>query len=164
MRRRLLDLCVLAYPRVRRGPDREYMRDLALELGEACGLWRQAVSLVRGGIGERITSHRMRRGTSPSVSMRGVAIGCFLVAGVAFAASSLMAIVPGDVERAEADRFACVDIRHSRSQRYRHVDAASECAQTAERLVAARLREGWDCAVRRRARDGHREIAWRCTV
>ena len=164
MRRRLLDLCVLAYPRVRRGRDREYMRDLALELGETYGLWRQAVSLMRGGIGERIARHRVRRGTSPSVSMRRVVIGCFVLAAVGFAASGLIAIVPGDVERAEADRFACVDIRHSRSQRYRHVDAASECAQTAERLVAARLREGWDCALRRRARDGHREIAWRCTV
>ena len=162
MKRRLLDLCVLAYPRVRRGRDRDYMRDLALELGETYGLWRQAVSLVRGGLGERIARQRTRRGSSPSVFMRRVVIGCFVLAAVAFAASGLFAIGPPGVERAEADRFTCVD--KARLKQPRHVDAASECAQTAERLVAARLREGWDCAVRRRARDGRHAIAWRCTV
>jgi hypothetical protein len=35
MSRRLLDLCLLAYPRARRERDRAYLRDLALDLAES---------------------------------------------------------------------------------------------------------------------------------
>jgi hypothetical protein len=34
MSRRLLDLCLLAYPRARRERDRAYLRDLALDLAD----------------------------------------------------------------------------------------------------------------------------------
>jgi hypothetical protein len=53
MRRRLLDLCLLAYPRASRRRDRDYLRDLALELAERHGFARQAVSLLLGGARER---------------------------------------------------------------------------------------------------------------
>ena len=48
MRRRLLDLCLLAYPRASRQRDSDYLRDLALDLAERQGLARQAVSLLSG--------------------------------------------------------------------------------------------------------------------
>ena len=48
MIRRLLELCLVAYPRARRERDREFLRDLALDLGGTHGLTRQAVSLAAG--------------------------------------------------------------------------------------------------------------------
>lgn len=56
MSRRLLDLCLLAYPRARRERDRDYLRDLALDLAEGQGLMRQAGSLLLGGLRERVAS------------------------------------------------------------------------------------------------------------
>lgn len=61
MSRRLLDLCLLAYPRARRDRDRAYLRDLALDLAEGRhGLARQALSLLLGGLRERIGAGRRR--------------------------------------------------------------------------------------------------------
>lgn len=62
MRRLLLTLCLRAYPPAGRERDRNYLLDLALELSETYGVRRQAMSLVRGGIGERLASRRLRRG------------------------------------------------------------------------------------------------------
>jgi hypothetical protein len=164
MRRRLLDLCLLAYPSVRRGRDHDYLRDLALELAETYGLWRQAVSLLRGGLSERVERRRLSGGASRGIWMRRAVIGCFVAMAMAFAASGLSGIAAGGVERVEVDRLACVDEGHSRSKRDRHVDAPGGCARTAKRLVATRLRGGWDCAMQRHTRDGQRAIAWRCTL
>jgi hypothetical protein len=136
VRRRLVDLCLLAYPRRRRERDRDYLRDLALELAETYGLRRQAMSLVRGGLSER-------------VSVRRLVLGCFVVAILAFAASGLTGIDASRDQRVEAGRVVCVD-----------TDA---CAQ-AKRQVAARRQGGWDCAMRWRARDGQRATTWRCTL
>jgi hypothetical protein len=136
VRRRLVDLCLLAYPRDRRERDRDYLRDLALQLAETYGLRRQAMSLVRGGLRER-------------VSVRRLVVGCLAVATLAFAASGLIGIDATHDERVEAGRLVCGD-----------TDA---CAQ-AKRQVAARRRGGWDCAMRWRTRDGQRAAAWRCTL
>jgi hypothetical protein len=163
MRRRLLDLCVLAYPRGRRERDQDYVCDLALELSETYGLRRQAMSLVRGGLSERIERHPMRRGAVPPVWMRRLVVGCLVVAAMGFAASGLTGIAAGDGERVEAGRLVCVDTGHSRSKQGRDADGHGGCAQ-AERLVAARVRGGWDCAMRWRTRDGHRATEWRCTL
>lgn len=152
MRRRVLDLCLLAYPRVRRERDHDYLRDLALELSDAYGLRRQAVSLVRGGLSERMECRRPRRGAGTRVWMRRLVVGGFVVAALAFAASGLTGIAAGDGERVEAGRFVCVEVDRQRA-----------CAQT-KHLVAARERGGWDCAMRQRTRDGQRAIAWRCTI
>jgi hypothetical protein len=53
MRRRLLHLCLLAYPRASRRLDGDYLRDLALELAEHQGFARQAGSFLIGGVRER---------------------------------------------------------------------------------------------------------------
>jgi hypothetical protein len=161
MRRRVLDLCLLACPRVRRERDHDYLRDLALELSETYGLRRQAMSLVRAGLSERIELRRARPGASPWVWMRRLGGACVVVAALAFAASGLTGTAAGGGERVEAGRLVCVDTGYSRWMRDRDVDRPGACAQ-AERLIAARLRGGWECAMRRRTRDGQRAIAWRC--
>jgi hypothetical protein len=150
MKRRLLDLCLLAYPRLRRERDRGYLRDLALDLAETNGLRRQAVSLLRGGLSERIARRRLGRGRSSSGWLRRVVIGWLVVAATAFAASGLTGVAAGDLARVEADRLVCVDM-------------GKGCVQT-KRLVAARVRAGWECVMRRRTRDGIRATAWRCTL
>jgi hypothetical protein len=164
MRRRLLDLCLLAYPRARRERDHDYLRDLALDLSETYGLRRQAMSLVRGGLGERIERHPMRRARRPRVWMRRLVVGCLVVAAMAFAASGLTGIAAGDGERVEVGRLVCVDTGSSRSnEEDGDVDGPNGCAQ-AQRLVASFRRDGWDCATRSRTLDGQRAIAWRCTL
>ena len=67
MRRRLLELCLLAYPRARRDRDGDYLRDLALELAETYGLRRQVLSLLRGGLGARIEA-ATPRGRAPALA------------------------------------------------------------------------------------------------
>ena len=68
MRERWLARCLLAYPKASRERDGGYLLDLALELGEASGVRRQALSLLRGGLAERV---------------RGVGRRAVLVAGLA---------------------------------------------------------------------------------
>jgi hypothetical protein len=148
MRRRLLDLCLLAYPRARRKRDRDYVRDLALELSATYGLRRQAISLVQGGLSERIERHRMRSGAR--VWTRRLAVGCFLVATLVFVASGRTEIAAGDDERVEAGRLVCDD-------------SAGACAPP-RRLIAARRRGGWDCAIRSHDRGEHHVTAWRCVL
>jgi hypothetical protein len=58
------------------------------------------VSLLRGGLGERIERRRLGGDVNPSVWIRRVVIGS-LVAAMAFAASGLSGIAAGDVERVE---------------------------------------------------------------
>lgn len=150
MRRRLLNLCLLAYPRSCRERDRDYLRDLALELSETYGWRQQALSLVRGGLGERVKGRR-------------VVIACSLFAAVALAASGLTGLAVGAGERVGVDWFACTDADYSRSERDRmRVAEPSGCAE-AHALVAARRRAGWECTTRRHSRDGQ-AVAWRCTV
>ena len=62
MRRRVLALCVLAYPRSRRERDGDYLRDLALELAEGHGVRREVASLLRHGLVARFRlSRRLAR-------------------------------------------------------------------------------------------------------
>jgi hypothetical protein len=163
MKRRLLDLCLLAYPRARRERDRNYLRDLALDLSETYGLLPQALSLLRGGLRERIEVRRRRPGSSLGTWIKQVVVACFTLAALAFAASSLIGPAEGDGERVELERLTCLHRDHPPNKRnHARVNGASECAQ-AKRLIAARMRGGWDCTTRRRARSGQRAIAWRCT-
>jgi hypothetical protein len=81
MTRRLLVLCLRAYPRSRRQRDGGYLLDLALELADESGIRRQAVSLVRGGWAERLRG--VRRG--PVLLAGGVAAAVLAVGGVAVA-------------------------------------------------------------------------------
>jgi hypothetical protein len=91
MRRRLLDLCLLAYPRARRQRDRDYLRDLALDLAETQGLRRQAWSLLVGGLGERIGRPAQRA----------------LVACLVLAAPAGWLLLPGG-----GDRVGVSDVEH----------------------------------------------------
>ena len=121
MRRRLLDLCLLAYPRGIRGRDRDHLLDLALDLAAEHGTACEAFGLLRGGLAER---HRRGRRARRAVLAMGAVTGLFL-AFVTWSAAAQ----GGDVEE---DRFAC----------------SGACA-AAEAEVAARERDGWSCTEKR---------------
>jgi CubicO group peptidase (beta-lactamase class C family) len=164
MRRRLLELCLLAYPRARRKEDRDYLRDLALDLSDAYGLRRQAVSLLRGGLMARIEARRRRPESGPGAWIKRVAGACLMLTLLALAAGGLIGPAAGGEVRVEVDRFTCLysdrppsDVNPAR------LDRARPCAHE-RRLVAARVRAGWDCATRRRTLDGRRAVAWRCAL
>ena len=76
MRERWVAWCLLAYPKARRERDGGYLLDLALELGERSGVRRQALSLLRGGLLERVRAVRRR-----AVVVAGLAVATLLVAG-----------------------------------------------------------------------------------
>jgi hypothetical protein len=163
MRRRLLDLCLLAYPRARRERDRDYLRDLALDLSETHGLRRQALSLLRGGLAERVELGR-RPGSSLRPRITRVVLTCSMLAALAFGASAVVGPDAGEGERAEVERLTCVYIDHPSSGRDQvRDDGLGACVET-RGMVTERVREGWDCATRRRTRDGLRKIAWRCAL
>jgi len=155
MRRRLLNLCLRAYPRATRERDRDYLRDLALEMSERYGVRRQALSLLRGGLAQRIESRPLERGASPLVWMKRVVIVCFALAATALAAGELTGGARGGEVRVESERLECV--------RPVHVGGGRGCAGTS-RLIAARVRAGWECEMRRRLEDGRRLIEWRCAL
>lgn len=164
MRRRLLDLCLLAYPRPRRERDRDYLRDLSLDLSETYGVRRQALSLVRGGLTERMQLWRRRRRTGRSTWRWRVVVAMILLPAAAFAASSLSGGGATGGVRVEADRFVCVGTGHLRSRAGPALtDGAGVCAETRS-LVATRLRDGWECVPQRHTRDGVLTIAWRCSL
>lgn len=116
MRGRLLELCLLAYPRAVRHSDREHLRDLALDLAESHGATREAFGLLRGGLAERARRWRTRRAA--------VAVGAATAVALTFLTWSAAA-QSGSVEE---DRFTCV----------------GACADT-EAEVDARVRDGWAC-------------------
>jgi hypothetical protein len=142
MRRRLLDLCLLAYPRACRRRDRDYLRDLALELAERQGLARQARSLLLGGVRERAGGARRRRRRIGAASLAGLAL--------AFGA---LAVSAGARGTHEVDRFACAAST---------AGGGSGCAAQARSLVSSRERAGWRCT----PRDGLPDASganWECT-
>lgn len=108
MRRRLLDLCVLAYPRARRRADREYLRDLALDLAERHGTARQAASLLRGGIGERFTGFRRRAAARARATWsKRAAVGSAAATVLAIAATVSIGPASGIGEAVEVEREVC---------------------------------------------------------
>jgi hypothetical protein len=131
--RRLIDLCLLAYPRAIRRRDRDHLRDLALELAEDQGLARQGWSFVLGGMRQRVAwaSGRTRRAAAAAGALLALALAANVV--VASAASNR-----------EVERFAC----------------STGCAAV-QRQVAEREQAGWTCTADERAPgDGD---AWECT-
>jgi len=120
MRRRLLDLCLLAYPREVRARDREHLRDLAMDLADDHGTVREALGLLRGGLTERRRRGRTRRAV--------IAVA----AGTALALGGLTWTATAQGGRVEEDLFSC----------------AGPCADT-EAEVASRVRDGWTCTERR---------------
>jgi hypothetical protein len=162
LRRRLLEICLLAYPRARRDPDREYLRDLALELGDAYGLRRQAISLVRGGLAERLDSWRRGSHADASTWMRRTLVAGAVLAAIAFT-SSLIGTAAGEGEHVEVDQATCVDAGHRGEEGDSEATALAGCAE-ARSMAAERASRGWDCSVRHRVRDTRREITWECRL
>jgi len=120
MIRRLLDLCLLAYPRAVRMRDGEHLRELAADLAADHGLLREAFGLVRGGLAER----RRQSRTSRAV----VAVGAATL--TALTALTWTATAQGG--RMEEDVLTC----------------SRQCAD-AEAEVASRVVDGWSCTERR---------------
>lgn len=116
---RLLDLCLLAYPRQVRARDGDHLRELAADLAGDHGALREAFGLLRGGLAERRRQPRTRR------SVIAVAAATLLT----LTALTWTATATGD---AEEDVFTC----------------AGQCADT-EAEVASRVRDGWSCTERR---------------
>lgn len=163
MSRRLLDLCLLAYPRVRRERDRAYLRDLALDLAESDGLARQALSLLLGGLRERLETARKTGRVRVGRWMGRALVASFVLAALAIAANGLVGTMDSDAERIqEVEQFACLHVDYSPARRDELDSDARECADTI-RLVASRERDGWDCKTRRRALPRHYTISWECT-
>ena len=164
MTRRLLELCLLAYPRARRERDRDFLRDLALELGGTHGFARQAMSLLLGGLKERIEGYRRRGATPMRTWARRAAVACLALIALTVAASELTGIGGGDAGSVhEVEEYACVYAQDSPSGRNElRLGNAGGCAET-RRLVAARKREGWDCTPRRRSGAGRHSTTWKCT-
>ena len=138
MSERLLALCVLAYPRGRREADGEVLLGLAMDLrdGSARGVLRQAVSLLCGGLAERL-----RRGRGRSA----------LVAGGASVATTLVVLGAGlgSVEAgSEVELYSCG-----------HDRAAAACTAAAGRVADLR-RADWSCD-RLASSD---DVSWRCTT
>jgi hypothetical protein len=160
MKRRLLELGLLAYPRARRERDRDFLRDLALELAETQGFLRQVVSLVRGGLGERVESRRREAPGGQWRWIKRIALASFVIAAVGLAASAAIGPEGGGALVSDVDRFECVYATDPSSKRARVPQGG--CGGT-KRLVAERERGGWDCTTRRRTSYAKRATTWECT-
>jgi hypothetical protein len=155
MRRRLLDLCLLAYPRRHRRRDGAYLRDLALELSEAWGLGPQALSLLRAGLGERIELHRRSDVMSPRTLIRRAVFVVGVLTAITLTVRGLTGVTAGESVRVERDRLVCVQTDHPRGP--------NPCAGT-NTQVADRIQSGWECAGHARLDGGRRTITWRCAL
>lgn len=117
MRRRLLALCLLAYPREVRERDGDALRDLALDLAAHNGTVREGLGLIRGGWAERRRlAGRVRRAVT------------VLAVGMGTALAALTWTATAQPTRVEEDRFSCT----------------GDC-RAVEAEVAARVRGGWTC-------------------
>lgn len=143
MSSRLLDLCLLAYPRAQRRRDGRFLRDLASDLAADRGLARQAASLVLGGAVARI--ERARGRATPARRALAGGIAAAALAGVALIGG--LTAVASEPEHLEEDVFACGT-------------GPDACAQVAM-SVQARERDGWTCEERR---DASTAGTWRCTL
>jgi len=162
VRRRLLGLCLLAYPRATRERDREHLRDLALDLADTQGLSPQALSLLRGGFVERVARGRSRRGGDSPTWRRRAIIGGIALAAIAATVSGLGAA--GGAARVEVERLSCAYADDPGTKRSRAAVAPSGACADAESTMIARQRQGWDCAARR-ALDGRGFVlTWRCSL
>ncbi len=120
MRRRALEVALLAYPRQARLRDGEHLLGLALELADSHGSVREVFGLLRGGLAARRRHGRTRRAVAA------------VVAGTAFVLAALTWTATAQGGRVEEDLFSC----------------AAQCAAT-EAEVGSRIRDGWTCAEHR---------------
>jgi hypothetical protein len=160
MRRGLLELCLLAYPRARRERDRDYLRDLALDLAVEQGVLRQALSLLRGGLIERIEDRRRRGSASIGRWVKRTVVASFVLAALVLAGTAVVGGPNGDSAFGrEVEAFKCVLRDEPRAT---PGDRRGGCSGT-KRLVAARVRAGWDCTTHQHTQNGRAEISSRCT-
>ncbi len=134
MSERWLARCLLAYPKAHRERDGGYLLDLALELGERSGPRRQALSLLRGGLLERL---------------RGVRRGAVLVAAVG-AASLLVVggVAVADEGSVEVEVQSCAATSN-----------AGDACRAMDDWAADREGHGWRCD--RTTSRG--DVSWQCT-
>lgn len=130
---RVLDLCLLAYPRARRRRDGAYLRDLALDLATVQGTPRQALSLLRGGLRARLSS---RVGV--------VAAGASVALGLAV----VVAVLVGPSE-SQVEARSC------------EVAAAGGCEELA-RISDSFERRGWECVATERVVERRRVVDLEC--
>jgi hypothetical protein len=140
MKGRMLRWCLMAFPSKERNKDGEMLRDLALELETRNGLAREALGLIRCGLGTRATSVRERwisgRSRAAKVAWSAAAALVALTVAIPFAL--------GD-DHAQLDRFSCTP---------------GACG-TVQEQVQARELEGWDCGPG--GVDQRRGEKWTCT-
>lgn len=162
MIRRLLDLCLLAYPPARRRRDRDYLRDLALELAQTQGYARQALSLLGGGIRDRIETRRRTR-RDIRIWAKRTLVASFVLAALTLGVNGVIGTVGGEGEGVhEVEKFVCLSRVASTSGKGERVDDFSGCAETSE-LIDARERAGWDCTTAQHMHHGRRSITSECT-
>jgi hypothetical protein len=164
MRRRLLDVCLLAYPRARRRPDREYLRDLALDLSRDYGFTRQARSLLRGGVSERLASWRERPGAGPLTWARRAIVAATAATALALVVSGLTGPASGSGDHVEVERLACASVDHPRADQGRASPRLGEACADVRQLAATRRVDGWRCTTQRHARSNGYAITSRCTT
>ena len=147
MRRRLIALCVLAYPRSCRRAEGEFLRDLTLDFAETNGFGRQLGSLVRGGFAERI---RLRRPRTLAHSPRRMLTRAVAVAaGVAAIVAALALFGSADTD---VEVHSCVETRSSSDH---------GCADV-RRLAADKERDGWECTARRQTVEARLMVDIEC--
>lgn len=113
-------MMLLAYPQPVRRRDGADLLDLALELAADHGVVREAIGLLRGGLGERRRRGRTRR------AVAGVlAVAALVLAGLTWTATA-------QPVRAEEDRYSC----------------STSCAAV-EAEVDDKVRDGWTCTEHR---------------
>lgn len=120
----MLIACLMAYPRELRARVGPELVDLADDLADHHGTWREALGLIRGGLREHWRRSGRRRRTAVALTL-GSASALTVLSWSAVAAG------PGQVE---ADRFDC----------------AGDCA-TVRTEVDRRIAAGWTCAEERGA-------------
>jgi hypothetical protein len=120
MRRRVLELTLLAYPRPVRRRDGDHLLGLALELADSHGVTREVLGLLRGGLAERHRNGRTRR------AVAGV------VAATALVLAALTWTATAQGGRVEEDELSC----------------AALCSDTVAE-VEAKVSEGWTCTEHR---------------
>ncbi|WP_322936621.1 hypothetical protein [Nocardioides bizhenqiangii] len=120
MRRRVLELTLLAYPRAVRRRDGDHLLGLALELADTHGVAREAFGLLRGGMAERRRHGRTRRAVAA------------VVAATALVLAALTWTATAQGGRVEEDVFSC----------------AGDCPDIPAE-VESRVGDGWTCTEHR---------------
>lgn len=152
MSRRIIELCLLAYPRTQRRRDGAYLRDLADELAETNGVVREAWSLLATGLSARA------RGLS--TSRRAVPLA---IAGAVAAAAVVAAVAVIGSTDTEVQVHSCVEPASSSAGAGASTAGTAPCTRL---VILGRTmeRDGWDCESQDSIVDGRRLLDLRCRL